>query len=291
MAEDEEDPDFLSNLLGGFNEATYEDDLENFPDYFDENGWPLFGVYDPYTLKHPITGVSWHISPRVPTNNETDPDYEDWFELAQRFSNSRLVEHIRAKPNVPKENPNTSNILYGANSKNAADGNLAYLRTHVLSELTELFEQKTSSSRFALLWGEYCGILESIGVAVIAMNRRQSGREIGRSSQSKDAQVKWYLHWRRRHVDELGKSLRTANFEFKGLVDQIVNEKVTCPDGFSVEWFRKTQSKYSKKSGSSEWGLARAFSTSNLHPLKSEFLKQSPTDEPKIPSVELNGFQ
>ena len=148
MAEDEEhdpeDPEQLSKFLGRFNEASYYDDLEYFPDHFDENGWPLFGVYDPYSLKHPITGVSWHVAPRVPTDDETDPDYEDWFELAQIYSSSRLVDHIRAKPDVPKEDPNTSNISYNATSKKAANGNLAYLRTHVLPDLKELFEQRAS---------------------------------------------------------------------------------------------------------------------------------------------------
>ena len=182
-----EDPEFLYNLRGGFDEATFEDDLEQFPDYFDENGWPLFGEYDPYALTHPITGVAWYKAPRVPEDDETDPDYDGWFDLAQTFAGARLVEHIRAKPDVPKENPNTSNILYGANSKKAADGNLAYMRAFVLPELEELLEHRECSPHFTRLWGEYCRLCENIGIAVIAMNRRQAGREIGKSSQSRDA--------------------------------------------------------------------------------------------------------
>lgn len=255
MAEEEneedeyrENPEFLYELHGSFDQDSYDADIQHFPDYFDENGWPLFGDYDPYTLKHPITGLSWYYEPRVPTNDGTDTDYEDWFELAQILSSSRLVEHIRAKPDVPKENPNTSNMSYGASSKKAADGNLAYLRAHVLPDLKELFEGRTSSPRFLVLWGEYCRLCENIGVAVTAMKHRQAGREIGRSSQTKDAQVKWYLHWRRRHVDELGKPLNIANVEFKNLVEDIVEGKVKCPDGFDITWFRKTQLKFPKVS-------------------------------------------
>lgn len=280
-----EDPDFLSNLLGGFNEATYEDDLESFPDCFDENGWPLLGIYDPYTLKHPITGVSWHLAPRVPTNDEVDPEYEDWFELAERFADAGLTGRIRTKPDVPEENPGISNVLYDSSSKKAADGNLAHLRTHVLPKLTELFEQRHCSPRFSLLWGDYCRIRESIGVAVPAMIRRKAGRETDQSSQFKHAQVKWYLRWRRRHVDELGKALSIANVE----------SKTKCPDGFDIEWFRKTQLNFEKatreRPAFSEWGLARALSNSNRHPLKSELLKQNLIDEPRIPSVELDRFQ
>lgn len=299
MADEEDeipaDPEFLYNLRDGFDDATFEDDLNLFPDYFDENGWPLFGEYDPYALKHPITGLVWYKSPRVLRDDETDPDYGYWFELAELFSSSRLIEHIRAKPDVPKEIPNTSNMLYEANSIKAADGNLAYLRTHVLPELREMFEHRSSSPRFALVWGEYSRILKSIAVAVPAMKRRKVGRDTIQGRQIKDAQVKWYLHWRRRHVDELGKAMNIANVEIKDLVEKIVEGKTKRPDGFDIEWFRKTQLNFEKatrkRPAFSEWGLARALKNSNRHPLKSKLLKQSLTDEPRIPSVDSNDFQ
>jgi len=130
---------------------------------------------------------------------------------------------------------------------------------------------------------------------VPAMNHRKAGRDADQNSQSKPAQVKWYLHWRRRQVEELGKTVIVANVDFKNLVEKIVIKEVECPDGFDIDWFRKTQLNFEKATANreafSEWGFARALQNSNCHPLKTELLMQSPNDEPRIPPVDLDDFK
>ncbi|WJS84223.1 hypothetical protein [Paracoccus sp. TOH] len=54
------DPAARYALTGQFDLEHYDRDREDFPSEFDANGWPLFGQFNPYALKHPITARPWY---------------------------------------------------------------------------------------------------------------------------------------------------------------------------------------------------------------------------------------
>ena|SRR5665213_690693 len=90
------DPAARYAALGEFDFNSYEEDLERFPEFFDSNGWPKFGNFDPYALEHPITKQPWCESPRVPAANETDTEYGAWYRLAEEFRSAIFPEFRRA---------------------------------------------------------------------------------------------------------------------------------------------------------------------------------------------------
>lgn len=245
MAEDEEDeyredPDFLYNLRGGFDDTTYEDELEHFPEHFDENGWPLFGEYDLYALKHPITGLVWHKAPRVPRDDETDPDYEDWFHLAQQYQSTLNKIYIgrRATPIYPVDNPQTKNNLYKTGAKYAVAGNLAYLKEHILPILETDFIRRSSSPEFALNWGEFVLIGENLETSFQITKRREQGRIGGKKNKvDRSPQLKWYLHWHHYNVDNLGQTKKKADENFVTLAWRLYNGEIPLPSGFVQNGF------------------------------------------------------
>ena len=91
------DPASRYKLFGRYDPDSYNDDVRDFPDFFDENGWPLFGEADPYAERHPITGRPWYEAPRIPTSSETDVDYERWFQFAEQLNSAdaKVVSAMR----------------------------------------------------------------------------------------------------------------------------------------------------------------------------------------------------
>jgi len=126
LDDDAVNPKIRYDSIGCFDEEAYESDLEQFPDYFDRNGWPLFDDYDPYSLKHPITGESWHLSPRVPKMHESGSNYECWFLVATTFISitsigSALLNVLRARKK-PIEEPR-SGVVHRASHPSASLSN------------------------------------------------------------------------------------------------------------------------------------------------------------------------
>lgn len=276
-----EDPEFLYNLRGGFDEATYEDDLEHFPEHFDENGWPLFGEYDPYALKHPITGLSWCHEPRIPISDETDPDYDAWFELLITYEAAK-----RQFTEIKKRKPKTSKKMPIIRQYNSASGvvltvqeNLAYLRSDIYPYLNKMLEGRSSSPEFLLLWGEFCRIAENIGVST---QRRGKGDKL-------DGQIKWCLHWQRYCKDVLGVSTIAANKTFLNVAWKIVDSDAPCPPGFDKDWFalalgQTTEGREKKIKPARQLpnSLKRAYGNRRK---ADQLLASSPEADPKIPPI------
>lgn len=276
------DPEFLYNLREGFDEASFEDDLEHFPEYFDENGWPLFGDYDPYALTHPITGLSWHKIPRVPRDNETDPDYDGWYWLLMTYdaAKMRFVKNQKRKPkaskktSVKRQYSNASGVVLSVRE------NLEYLRRDVYPYLDKLFEGRSNSPEFLLLWGEFCQIAENIGVSV--QRRGKDDKLTG--------QIKWYLHWRRYCNDVLEVSTIAANKTFVMAAWRIVDSNAPCPPGFDKDWFilalgqtTEGRGKKNKPARQLPDSLKRAYIDRKK---ADQLLASNPETDPKIPPID-----
>lgn len=298
MTEDEyrENPEFLYNLRGVFDEFSYEDDLEHFPEYFDENGWPLFGIYDPYTLKHPITGVSWHLASRVPTNDEADPDYEAWFELAQQYESTlnKIIGHQHKSPLNPQTDPvnDTANVhvLYNSGHKYAVAGNLKYLKECILPYIEDDLKNRTLSPQFTSTWGEFRLIGENLETSFKIETRRYQGQIGGKKNKAdRNPQLKWYLHWHRHQVETLGQTKKKADENFVTLAWRLYNEDIPLPNGFEKEWFSKALGRGNKQEGSQTVTrkrpdkLLRAFKNQVL---VNQLLAATASETPKIPPVD-----
>lgn len=285
----ETDPETRFELFGVFDQASYEADLVAFPDHFDANGWPLFGDYNPYALCHPISGLSWQENPRVPSEDETDAEYEQWFNLAEKFNSlqCQLIGLIRDTPKDPRDDPNDVDSLYSEKSQFAFAGNLAFLREHVLSELAAAFQRRKADVRFAELWGEFRDLARSMGVVASTTKSRAEGRNAPQPAAMK-AQRKWFLHWRR-YQTEQGKSSRKAIGEFRELVFDIAEGRLQPPDGFEKEWFAralKTDSETKKPARELADFIKRARKAKDCD----ELLDQAPHEPPEIPPLSIADY-
>jgi hypothetical protein len=247
------------------------DDIERWPDQFDEHDWPLFGNYNPYALMHPLKQVAWYHSPRNPTSNETCTEYLWWFKLAIELDLSWFADLTSW---------NSDTFAYPRSAVGAFD-ELSRVEEWVLPRLLELLEVRDASPEFALLWGEYKssidGVPDSIKREVIRSKRAKGGSE-----QEKSAQVKWYLHWKRHHCDELGWSPNRAKKEFVFLVRDLASGKRPVPAGFTREWFKKAVGDHG--------GLPEVLRRANKNKRAKQLLSDSADAEPRIPPVALGAY-
>jgi len=293
--DDPPDPEFRYQLNDVFDEDSYDFDLENFPEYFDENGWPLFGDYDPYALNHPITGLSWTKNPRVPTPNEERGDYEQWFLVATEYDQLQM-RLLLALSNGPKgtifSDPLTNDSVYTRTSKNAFRGNLSYLHKHVTPHLEALIHDRQASVELSILWGEFCRITAQLPEAIERTQHRHSRSR----KNEKSAQLKWYLHWRRRFVDEMGWSAREANRVFCQIVFDIVEGRVQPPNGFDAAWFEKACGTYEDESSNPPKtkfgrGLPDSLKRVKHDKRRPELLQSKPSDNPLIPPIKFEAYR
>ena len=298
MTTDDSSPAERYAVFRSFDPCSFDSDLERFPGCFDFYGWPLFGEYDRYALAHPITGLSWHLAPRVPEIEEPDGDYDDWFGLATDFQWIRSQLGGLGKPatSLSDDQP-LAGVSYRTASRNAAVGNLAYLRQTVLPALELLIEKRKASVRLASSWGEFRWLAESLSITIPASRNRQRSIELGRKH-NKDAQLKWYLHWRRFHCDGKGLSPRRANTLLSRLLVDISRDKIVSPDGFSKDWFQ--QCMYQPRVDQNDHvvagpkarssGLSELFLRSGKDKRATRLLASDPEDDPRIPPLDPNAF-
>lgn len=292
MAEDDDDrgldPESRYAQLGTFDAAYFEADLEGFSDYFDENGWPLFGDFDEYALEHPITGRSWHENPRVPTQDESDPDYETWFDLAGQFASlrSRLVELVQNTPIHPNDDPGGTDSLYRDVAPFAFAGNLGHLRDHHFNQLEEAFHRREATPEFLLLWGEFRAIAQSLEPAARISNTRNKGRG-AKQPEPLLAQRKWYLHWIRHYKDKLGNTVQKANSDFITTALEIAEGRRQPPQGFDAQWFAQALRQEPDENGGRRAvrELPSYLKKARSYKHAAKLLKQAPSEGPLIPSV------
>ena len=279
------DPEFRYQLHGCFDEDSYENDLETFPSFFDDHGWPLFGDYDPYSREHPITGNPWYENPRIPTEDETDKDYESWFELAVEFESSRLrlAELFKEMSKSPEDDAGTRDALYSLKSPFAFSGNANFLRVHVIPELKQAFHDRETSIQFAYLWGEFREIALSLRAVAPAATQRMQGRKAPQQ-EPRLAQRKWYLHWLR-HYHKHGLSTRRANKEFIDTAFGIFSGAIAPPEGFDVDWFADALRKEPKGKEIAVRELAPFLKKAQKENIARKLLDQDPSEEPSIPPI------
>lgn len=164
------DPVTRYDFTGYYDAENYDRDREKFPFGFDENGWLLFGSYDPYCLYHPITGHPWYEAPRISTQNEPDQRYFSWFRIAEQFANieNKILELCKSTPrrgaDVPEEK--LSDHLYRTGTyvkgKEAGTwGNLDYISGN-RDTLTSILESRELCMEPCEAWGEYCAASQVI---------------------------------------------------------------------------------------------------------------------------------
>lgn len=286
------DPEARYRLFGQFDRDSFDEDLRNYRRFFDGNGWPLFGEYDPYALLHPITGLPWYLSPREPNESEADSSYADWYALATDFESIRVRIGflVRSRPPpLPDETASDGKDAprYLPTAKRAVEGNLRYLKRRIVPELEAMFADQQSGPLFALLWGEFCGIAEGLFESVPVAMQRHQNREIGRAKH-KDAQLKWYLHWLRRAKGS-GVSSRQATKQLLTLILSIVDERIQTPAGFEKSWFSamlykpRTQASGAVMRNARTGGFSERFVRSRGDPKRLELLKSLPDELPAIP--------
>jgi len=284
-------PAFRFELHGVFDSGSYDQDLEDFPEDFDENGWPLFGEFDPFALNHPITGDPWHKAPRVPAQDESESDYAAWYHLAMEFDNAQsiLISNVSRRPKVEAETTTETNSVYKVSSKVSASGNLGFLKEHVTPFLERKFSIREHSLEFSLLWGEYCRICEKIGVAVNADVARQNLREIGRRDQNLDKHKLWFAYYfiNRVIAGSRAEKLDQMQLLIRSIVDQ------TCPNyaELDIEWFKKFLSLEKRTTNGEENPNYRMLTQSFARPDFSEkkmraLLENHKTDD--LPALDLD---
>lgn len=279
------DPEFRYQLLGCFDADSYENDLETFPSFFDDHGWPLFGDYDLYSREHPITGIPWYENPRVPTENETDNDYESWFELAVEFqsSSSRLAKLFKEMSESPEDDAGTRDALYSLKSPFAFSGNANFLRVHVIPELKQAFHDRVTSIQFAYLWGEFRDIARSLHAVAPAAEQRMQGRKAPQKKKRLE-QRKWYLHWLR-YYHERGQSTQLANKEFINTAFGIVSRAIAPPEGFDVDWFADALRQEPNGKENAVREIAPFLKKARREKIARKLLDQDPSEEPSIPPI------
>lgn len=230
------DPANRFRLIGQFDEFAYEEDLADFPECFDENGWPVFGEYDPYTLRHPITQETWHTNPRIPTKeeNESDDTYVDWFHLADDFLNiqtnllSRDQELFLTKPKRQTD----VKFIYRSHVKQALDANRDYLQNDLIPPLAVLFSERSSSPSFIRLWGDFCRMAGEMDLVFDRKEKRHGQWQ----AQAKHEQLQWYAHYYLRERKNHKNAIETEKAICR-LINAILDGKISEPIGFGVDWF------------------------------------------------------
>lgn len=236
--QEQSSPAAMYNAFGQFDPVAYASDLEHFPEYFDSNGWPLFGAYDPATLTHPITGKPWYVSPRVPLHAELGSDYADWYAFAVRFNDqlSSLRKYaqkvaMQSLPTPPTEV--NGKAVFSERANIAAAGNISFLIQQVVPELEALLALRSNSVRISVLWGEFLIHLERFSRLARLPKQRQEGKK-----QNRQAQLKWFLHWLR-HYESQHRTARVAKKDFVEVTYDLATGVTKAPLGFGRDWFLK----------------------------------------------------
>jgi hypothetical protein len=300
-APDRIDPQERYRLTGQFDQNAFEEDLTDFPEYFDANGWPLFGDYDTYALEHPISGLSWIDQPRIPARAEKDPTYEFWYYLAEELNTALAVMQegrILPRNHSPAKTRRVEAVYkVGTSRKSMVAENVTYLHRWVLPRLTSLLRDRRAGPELTLLWGEFRAITESLGIAIDREKQWQAQAEEGAKSQ-KNAQLKFYLHFIRHHSEQGGLTTRAANKELVKLVLGITEGTHQAPPGFEdKDWWRaflytpQTDAAGEVTKSARTSPLAEAFIRARSNPQRAALLASPPEEAPEIPPLDLDAYR
>ncbi|MBJ2153786.1 hypothetical protein [Paracoccus sp. IB05] len=156
-----------------------------------------------------------------------------------------------------------------------------------LAVLERLIEQEELTPNLLYHWGivSAChGYLLNSSLALSSDLTDDVRRKNAGKTQSIDAQLKWYVHWRHFHIEKGKMTPNAAIASFKGLINDILKDKVEVPDGFSKEWFGRclgrsgelTSTMRSLKVGSPRYLL---------------LLSSARQEEPRIPRLSPRAFK
>ena len=285
------DPETRFKALGRFTSETYEHDLLNFPEFFDYQGWPLFGFYDPYDIYHPIDDdgqkAPWYWHPREPNVAivETDPDYETWYKIACEFStkgSSYTHEDIK------KISPVQALNLEGGASINSLAYIIKELQEDILPKIEPLILHRRHTIEFTDLWGRLQRRSMQLGHLMSKEKLYSIQREAGKQEENKDPQLKWYLYFRRENKDTLG-TINKVNREFVRIVLGIMEDRIATPTSFSKDWFSEILS-YNKKQRTYFEQLSDVFRRQTRTDRARVLMASLPSEEPAIPSFSAEDF-
>ena len=284
---DRENPEWRYSLHGDFDEHSYDQDLEDFPEYFDDNGWPLFGDYDRYVLVHPFTGLSWHVAPRELQEGDTKK-YEYWHALAQEFDHTKgkMVEIIKNSPASTKQIKKLEYIPMGGNFKGALGHNVSYIRTQLIPALNKKFSKRKSDLEFSLLWGEFNAVAGTLGLS-LSKEKQVRNASLSAQKRNKDAPLKWYFHMEKKFVKD-GLTTNRFNAFLKNEIYTILtrhSEKLAERD---LNVLKKL---FRNEKGNKEIKIERVLADFLVRrhkdaDRKRRLLASKPSEVPKIPSLD-----
>ena len=178
-------------------------------------------------------------------------------------------------------------LFTSLNLKNAADGNLAYLRSRLLPQLRELFRLREASPEFIRTWGEFKFIVGNLRISTREA-RNRSVRGAGGRKNAKSAQLKWFLHFRR-EGQRRGWTRNRANKHFSQLVCDLVNGKRELPEGFNLSWFQSAACTTGKGERIKYVAsLPETLKRAGTDPRRAKLLASPPEADPAIPPVDVS---
>jgi hypothetical protein len=247
----------------------------------------------------------------VPRSEETWPDYNYWHALATEYGDlAAIIRKIRKEHGGEPylEDPGTADSIYSAGSDKAVRGNLRYLRQNVLPPLKAALQDRKSSIELTTLWGEFNRIVYSLpGAGALAKKRHEEKleqarkaiidheRAVGGRKNNKDAQLKWYLHWRRRYVNELGWSVKQSDFTCLDVAFKIASGVIPPPRKFPREWFRAAYGERLKtgeraKTKKPSLILPDRLAHSGNDKARDRLLESGSDEEPTIPPLDPSAY-
>jgi hypothetical protein len=283
--DDRIDPSYRFHFSGQFDEFAYEEDLLDFPNSFDENGWPLFGEYDPYILCHPITQEPWHLKPRMPTKEENDNNetYVDWFHLAEDFQRLQAELLIRSRELFLGKAKRQTHVqfVYLPHFREAIDANRDYLLNELLPPLDVAFAERSWTPKFTALWGEFCRMAGEMDLIFDREEKRQNQRR----AQAKYEQQQWYAHYFLRERPH-HKNARKTEQAIAWLINAIVDGDIPVTERFEVNWFENMLDLAGDNSTNANYGeLAEIFTQKRFSRAKMKNLQRRPTKD--LPPLDL----
>ncbi len=114
-------------------------------------------------------------------------------------------------------------------------------------------------------------------------------RAAARSAQvnTRQAQLKWYLHWRRWQVSEQNDSVIQFHRDFLDVTFGIHKGEVALPPKFTKEWFSRA---LGLRDGGIEKVLPENIKRSKKNKASLGLLASPSNDEPKIPPIGRHNF-
>ena len=111
---------------------------------------------------------------------------------------------------------------------------------------------------------------------------------------NKDAQLKWYLHFRRNLIEKNQYGVKECNLEIMNIILRILREETPAPLSFSLAWFTQVLSKNTQQqieSGNVVKPKFASFIAKNAKGSRAEtLLSQKFSEEIQIPSIHVKDY-